>query len=68
MSDYVEFLVADVKAKNPSEPEFHQAVEEVLQSLTVVINRHSEYRSMKILAPETSFGRRAGFYKAFTLQ
>ena len=49
MNDYIEFLLADVKAKNPSEPEFHQAVEEVLESLTVVLERHPEYRSMKIL-------------------
>ena len=49
MYDYVEFILADVKAKNPGEPEFHQAVEEVLQSLTVVLERHPEYRSMKIL-------------------
>ncbi len=49
MNDYVEALMADVKAKNPSEPEFHQAVEEVLGSLTVVLERHPEYRSMKIL-------------------
>jgi glutamate dehydrogenase (NADP+) len=49
MDDYVEFILADVKAKNPGEPEFHQAVEEVLQSLTVVLERHPEYRSMKIL-------------------
>jgi glutamate dehydrogenase (NADP+) len=49
MNDYVETLMADVKAKNPSEPEFHQAVEEVLGSLTVVLERHTEYRSMKIL-------------------
>ena len=49
MNDYVEKLMADVKAKNPSEPEFHQAVEEVLESLTVVLDRHPEYRSMKIL-------------------
>jgi glutamate dehydrogenase (NADP+) len=49
MNDYVETLMADVKAKNPSEPEFHQAVEEVLGSLEVVLERHPEYRSMKIL-------------------
>ena len=49
MNDYIEFLLADVKAKNPSEPEFHQAVEEVLESLEVVLERHTEYRSMKIL-------------------
>lgn len=49
MNAYVETLMADVKAKNPSEPEFHQAVEEVLGSLEVVLERHPEYRSMKIL-------------------
>ena len=49
MNDYVEMLLADVKAKNPSEPEFHQAVHEVLESLEVVLERHPEYRSMKIL-------------------
>jgi glutamate dehydrogenase (NADP+) len=49
MNDYVEMLMTEVKTKNPSEPEFHQAVEEVLGSLTVVLERHPEYRSMKIL-------------------
>ncbi len=49
MSEYVKNLVADVKAKNPSEPEFHQAVEEVVSSLEVVLDRHPEYRANKIL-------------------
>jgi len=49
MAEYVEQLLADVKAKNPSEPEFHQAVEEVLGSLKLVLEKHPEYRSMKIL-------------------
>ena len=49
MNNYVENLLADLKAKNPAEPEFHQAVEEVLGSLRVVLERHPEYRSMKIL-------------------
>lgn len=49
MSEYVQNLVADVKAKNPSEPEFHQAVEEVVSSLEVVLERHPEYRANKIL-------------------
>ena len=49
MSEYVSKLLADVKAKNPNEPEFHQAVEEVLGSLELVLQRHPEYRSMKIL-------------------
>jgi glutamate dehydrogenase (NADP+) len=41
--------MAIVKAKNPNEPEFHQAVEEVLESLSLVFDRHPEYRSAKIL-------------------
>ncbi len=49
MSDFVKNLMADVIAKNPSEPEFHQAVEEVAESLEVVLERHPEYRSFKIL-------------------
>jgi glutamate dehydrogenase (NADP+) len=39
----------DVKAKNPAEPEFHQAVEEVAESLAPVLDKHPEYRSAKIL-------------------
>lgn len=49
MSNYVKDLMAQVKAKNPSEPEFHQAVEEVTESLALVLDRHPEYRSMKVL-------------------
>src|SRR5689334_322812 len=49
MRDYVAELMADVKAKNPAEPEFHQAVQEVLDSLTIVLERHPEYRKAKIL-------------------
>ena len=49
MSEYVNDLIADVKAKNPAQPEFHQAVEEVAESLSIVLDRHPEYRSAKIL-------------------
>ncbi|MDR3665547.1 MAG: NADP-specific glutamate dehydrogenase, partial [Ignavibacteriaceae bacterium] len=49
MSQYVKDLMAEVKAKNPAEPEFHQAVEEVAASLTLVLERHPEYRAAKIL-------------------
>ncbi|HEY2800847.1 MAG TPA: NADP-specific glutamate dehydrogenase [Chthoniobacterales bacterium] len=42
-------LIAHVKAKNPGEPEFHQAVEEVFASLAPVLERHPEYRKGKIL-------------------
>ncbi len=37
---YVDEIFARVKAQNPGEPEFHQAVEEVLESLRVVIERN----------------------------
>src|SRR5229473_1620283 len=49
MKDDISALMADVKAKNPAEPEFHQAVHEVVESLTVVLDRHPEYRKAKIL-------------------
>ncbi len=39
----------EVKAKNPAEPEFHQAVEEVVESLEIVMDKHPEYRKAKIL-------------------
>jgi glutamate dehydrogenase (NADP+) len=49
MSDYIEGLVGEIKAKNPGEVEFHQAVEEVFRSLAVVMDRHPEYRKASIL-------------------
>src|SRR5881398_1309783 len=41
--------MAGVKAKNPGESEFHQAVQEVSESLALVLERHPEYRAQKIL-------------------
>jgi glutamate dehydrogenase (NADP+) len=49
MSDYVKSLMAELIAKHPAQPEFHQAVEEVADSLSVVLDKHPEYRSAKIL-------------------
>jgi len=49
MSSYIKDLIAEVKAKNPAEPEFHQAVEEVAESLSLVFEKHPEYRAAKIL-------------------
>lgn len=49
MSSYVSDLLAEVKAKNPAEPEFHQAVEEVAESLSLVFEKHPEYRAAKVL-------------------
>ena len=47
--DYVAALMALIKAKNPAETEFHQAVAEVVESLALVLDRHPEYRSARIL-------------------
>ena len=49
MKDYIQQFMNDVKSRNPHEPEFLQAVEEVVDSLALVLERHSEYRSAKIL-------------------
>src|SRR5256885_2868145 len=49
MNDQVAALMSDVKAKNPSEPEFHQAVQEVVESLALVLEQHPEYRKAKII-------------------
>lgn len=49
MLDYVQEVLEEVKIKNPAEPEFHQAVEEVVESLDLVLSRHQEYISADIL-------------------
>jgi glutamate dehydrogenase (NADP+) len=49
MSEYIASLMAEVRAKNPAEPEFHQAVQEVAESLSLVLERHPEYRKARIL-------------------
>ncbi|MGE5798601.1 MAG: NADP-specific glutamate dehydrogenase [Ignavibacteria bacterium] len=49
MSNYVNDLLSEIKMKNPNEPEYHQAVQEFVESVAVVLDRHPEYRSSKIL-------------------
>lgn len=49
VKEYVTGIMASVQAKNPNEPEFHQAVQEVLESITLVLERHPEFRSHKIV-------------------
>jgi glutamate dehydrogenase (NADP+) len=41
--------MSELKTKNPGQPEFHQAVEEVAESLAIVMDRHPEYRTAKVL-------------------
>lgn len=57
---YVDEVIAKVIEQNPSEPEFHQAVKEVLESLRVVIEANEEkYRKDALLErlvnPERQF-------------
>ena len=49
MGSFSEDIMGEVKAKNPAEPEFHQAVEEVVESLELVLERRPEYRKHKIV-------------------
>ena len=49
MNEYVDRVLKNVIAKNPAEPEFHQAVKEVLESLAPVMEKHPKYEAAKIL-------------------
>ncbi len=44
----LEELYQKVVEKDPAQPEFHQAVQEVLESLEVVLEKHPEYRKARI--------------------
>src|SRR5207244_13525996 len=48
-SSFVRDLMVELKAKNPAEPEFHQAVQEVVESLDLVLERRPEYRNARII-------------------
>ncbi|MDY4182442.1 MAG: NADP-specific glutamate dehydrogenase [Pseudoflavonifractor sp.] len=47
--EYVDQVLAAVKAKNANEPEFLQTATEVLESLRPVLARHPEYQKARIL-------------------
>lgn len=46
---YVSDVMEMVVMRNPGEPEFHQAVKEVLESLEPVIARHPRYQKQRVL-------------------
>ena len=46
---FAEQFVRGVIARNPAEPEFHQAVQEVVESLVPVLERHTKYLDHRIL-------------------
>ncbi|KAF0135083.1 MAG: glutamate dehydrogenase (NADP+) [Candidatus Saganbacteria bacterium] len=45
----VKGVIDQVVKRNPGEPEFHQAVKEVLESVAPVLEKHPEYKEAKIL-------------------
>jgi len=49
MPDEFESFMSEIRAKNPNQPEFLQAVEEVIGSIFPVMERHPEFRRAKIL-------------------
>lgn len=48
-NQYLTEVMDKVIARNPGEPEFHQAVQEVLESLEPVIDKHPEYITLGII-------------------
>lgn len=50
MNAYIEKVMDGVRAKNANEPEFIQAVQEVLSSISPVIDQHPEFEKANILA------------------
>ncbi len=48
-NEYLQGLMERVIARNPAEPEFHQAVQEVLASLVPVVEMHPEYITEGVL-------------------
>ena len=59
MNAYVEKVIADVKKKHGNQPEFVQTVEEVLSSVSPLIDKHPEYEKADLLGrmvePERMF-------------
>jgi glutamate dehydrogenase (NADP+) len=49
VADYIAELVEHIKSRNPAQPKFIQAVEEVLPTLKPVMDKHPEYRKARIL-------------------
>lgn len=49
MKKKIDEVMNDVIRKNPGEPEFHQAVREVVESLTPFIEKNPKYKDAKII-------------------
>ena len=49
MNDYLNRVIAEIELKNPNEPEYLQAVKEVLGTVKPLLDKHSEYEKLAIL-------------------
>ncbi|MFI3318577.1 MAG: NADP-specific glutamate dehydrogenase [Rikenellaceae bacterium] len=49
VKNYIDSFMADIKSKNPNEPEFHQAVHEVVESVAPYLFENPKYMKMKVL-------------------
>lgn len=49
MNEYLKKVLAQVEINNPNEPEFLQAVKEVLSTVEPILEKHSEYEKLAIL-------------------
>ena len=49
MNAYVERVIEEVKRKHGNQPEFVQTVEEVLSSVSPLIDKHPEYEKADLL-------------------
>lgn len=49
MSGIAREIIDEIASKNPGEPEFMQAVTEVVESCSMVLERHPEYRKMRMI-------------------
>jgi glutamate dehydrogenase (NADP+) len=59
-------VLESVRAKNPEQREFHQAVEEVFQSVQPVLDRHPEFRKAKVFERLVEPERQVMFRVAWT--
>ncbi len=60
-SSFIDDIMGLVKSRNPGEPEFHQAVQEVVESVDVVIDKRPELAKAKILERMTEPERQIMF-------
>jgi len=48
-SQFVQDIMGVVTFRNPGEPEFHQAVQEVVESIAPIVVKHPEFIKMRIV-------------------